>query len=95
VLVDVSASLRPFHGVRALRRAISASLAAFGFTVRMSVAPTGQSAWLLARYRGGHRLSIRSLMRQLPRLPALLVLEARRYADCDRLNPSLETVTRS
>ncbi|AET95130.1 hypothetical protein BYI23_D016200 (plasmid) [Burkholderia sp. YI23] len=81
VLVDVSASLRLFGGVRALRRAIRASLSAFGFTVRMSVAPTGQSAWLMARYRGGRRLSIRSLMRQLPRLPALLVLEARRYAD--------------
>ncbi|WP_445344351.1 Y-family DNA polymerase, partial [Caballeronia arationis] len=78
VLVDVSASLRLFGGVRALRRAIRSSLAAFGFTVRTSVAPTGQGAWLMARYRGGLRLSIRSLMRQLPRLPALLVLEARR-----------------
>lgn len=36
VLVDVSASLRLFGGVRALRRAIRASLAAFGFTVRIS-----------------------------------------------------------
>ena len=81
VLVDVSASLRLFGGIRAIRRAIRKSLAAFGFTVRTSVAPTGQGAWLMSRYRGGQRLSIRSFERQLSVLPALLVPETRRFAD--------------
>ncbi|KDR38985.1 DNA polymerase [Caballeronia glathei] len=81
VLVDVSASLRLFGGIRAIHRAIRKSLAAFGFTVRTSVAPTGQGAWLMSRYRGGQRLSIRSFERQLSVLPALLVPETRRFAD--------------
>jgi protein ImuB len=81
VLVDVSASLRLFNGVRSIVRAIRAALGAFGYTVQTSVAPTGQAAWLMARYRGGQRLSVRSLERQLPGLPALLVPEARRYGD--------------
>ncbi|MDR5777137.1 MULTISPECIES: DNA polymerase Y family protein [unclassified Caballeronia] len=81
ILMDMSASLRLFHGARALRRALRGSLHAFGFTVQVSVAPTGQGAWLLARYRGGRRLSIRSFLRQLPSLPAMLLPEARRFAD--------------
>lgn len=81
VLVDVSASLRLFGGIRSILRLIRGALAAFGFTVQTSTAPTGQAAWLMARYRGGQRLSIPSFERQLRRLPALLVPEARRFAD--------------
>ncbi|MDR5799009.1 MULTISPECIES: Y-family DNA polymerase [Caballeronia] len=81
ILVDISASLRLFGGIRAIRRAMRASLAAFGFTVQIGVAPTGEAAWLMARFRGGQRLSVRSLMRQLPALPALLIPDTRRYSD--------------
>lgn len=81
VLVDVSASLRLFRGVRAIKRAVRTMLAAFGCTVRIGIAPTGEAAWLMARFRGGQRLSNRSLMRYLPSLPAMLVPEARRFSD--------------
>jgi protein ImuB len=81
VLVDVSASLRLFGGIRAILRAIRDAIGAFGYTFQTSVSPTGQGAWLLARYRGGNRLSVKSLKRELGRLPALLVLEARRFCD--------------
>jgi len=81
VLVDVSASLRLFGGIRSILRAIRDAIGAFGYSFQTSVSPTGQGAWLLARYRGGNRLSVKSLKRQLGRLPALLVLEARRFCD--------------
>ncbi|CAB3810085.1 Protein ImuB [Paraburkholderia ultramafica] len=81
VLIDVSASLRLFGGIRSILRAIRGALNAFGYSVQTSVAPTGQGAWLMARYRGGRRLSVRSFKLQLARLPALLVPDARRFAD--------------
>jgi protein ImuB len=47
----------------------------------MSVAPTGQGAWMLAKR--GHRrvLKMRSLERELDSLPYLVVPEVRRFAD--------------
>ncbi|MFM0416927.1 Y-family DNA polymerase [Paraburkholderia aromaticivorans] len=81
VLVDVSASLRLFGGIRSILRAIRDAIGAFGYSFKTSVSPTGQGAWLLARYRGGNRLSVKSLRRQLGHLPALLVLDARRFSD--------------
>ena len=59
VLVDVSASLRLFGGIRSLRRMARRVADAIGVTATISVAPTGQAAWLLARYRGGAALSPR------------------------------------
>lgn len=41
VLVDVSASLRLFGGVRALRREVRATLDALAVTARLGLAPTG------------------------------------------------------
>ncbi len=81
VLVDVSASLRLFGGIRSILREIRDAIGAFGYTLQTSVSPTGQAAWLMARYQGVNRLSVRSLERQLARLPALLVPEARRFGD--------------
>ncbi|MCX4175617.1 MULTISPECIES: Y-family DNA polymerase [Paraburkholderia] len=81
VLVDVSASLRLFGGVRAVIRGMKRAGEAIGVTTTISVAPTGEGAWLLARRRGGRALSQQSLLRGLSRLPALMLPPARKYAD--------------
>ena len=65
VLVDVSASLRLFGGIRSLRRTARRVADAIGVTATISVAPTGQAACLLARYNGGTALSHNSLSRTL------------------------------
>lgn len=52
IIADVSASLRLFGGIRALRQRIRATLAASGMTARLSLAPTGTAAALLARAGG-------------------------------------------
>ena len=81
VLVDITASIRLFGGVPRICRAMKHIVEAIGLTSRMSVAPTGQGAWLLAR-RGAKRvLKIRSLERALEPLPFEVVPELRRYAD--------------
>ena len=69
VLVDVSASLRLFGGIRSLRRIARRVADAIGVSATISVAPTAQAAWLLARYRGGAHLFLDSLRRGLVRLP--------------------------
>lgn len=81
VLVDVSASLRLFGGIRALRRGVFHVVQTFGVTARISIAPTGQAAWLLARSRGGVALSVRSALRAIGRVPISVLPAARRYAD--------------
>jgi protein ImuB len=81
VLVDVSASLRLFGGIRSLRRMARRIADAIGVTAAISIAPTGQAAWLLARYQGGAHLSHDSLARGLARLPVNLPPPARRHLD--------------
>ncbi|WP_176060206.1 DNA polymerase Y family protein [Paraburkholderia sp. BCC1876] len=81
VLIDVSASLRLFGGVRALLRAMKRIAEAIGVTATFGVAPTGEGAWLLARRGGGRALSQRSLLRALSALPVALLPPARKYAD--------------
>lgn len=81
VLVDVSASLRLFGGIQSVRRMARRVADAIGVTATISVAPTGQSAWLLARYRGGVALSHASLSRALAGLPVSLPTPARRHLD--------------
>lgn len=81
VLVDVSASLRLFGGVRALLQAMRRVAETVGVTASFGVAPTGAGAWLLARNGGGRALSQRSLSRVLSALPILLLPPARKYAD--------------
>ncbi len=81
VLVDVSASLRLFGGIRSLRRMARRVADAIGVTATISVAPTGQAAWLLARYRGGATLSHDSLARALASLPVSLPAPARRHLE--------------
>jgi protein ImuB len=81
VIVEVGASLRLFGGVRALCRQARAILVALGFTARIGVAPTGQGAWLLARYGNRRVMRLASLERVLSPLPMLSVSEVRPFAD--------------
>jgi protein ImuB len=83
VVVDVSASLRLFGGILRICHQIRKIVDAVGVSVsvRMSVAPTGQGAWMLAK-RGRRRvLKMRSLERELDALPYLVVPEIRQFAD--------------
>ena len=72
LLLDISASLSAFGGRLALCRRIRDSIQALGFTPQLSMAPTAQGAWLLARHRRRmQRRSLRlaSLQRRLDGLP--------------------------
>ncbi|WP_459906648.1 Y-family DNA polymerase [Caballeronia sp. HLA56] len=81
IIVDVTASLRLFGGIVHVCRQIRETVKTIGVTARMSVAPTGQGAWLLAKC--GHRrvLKMRSLERHLGELPFMLVPEVRSFAE--------------
>jgi protein ImuB len=86
VIVEVGASLRLFGGLLSLCRQAKSMLNTFGLTARISAAPTGQGAWLLAKYgqeHGGARrvLQLASLERALLPLPMLAVPEIRPFAD--------------
>jgi protein ImuB len=81
VIVEVGASLRLFGGLRALTRQAKAVLDTFGVTARVSVAPTGQGAWLLAHAGNRRLLQLPSLDRALSALPLLAVPEIRPFAD--------------
>ncbi len=81
VLLDVTASLRLFRGIRALRCRVRDVVASFGVSTAVSVAATGPAAWMVARgLRGGLALSARSLCRALARVPLAVAPNARRYA---------------
>ncbi|RQQ88732.1 DNA polymerase Y family protein [Burkholderia stagnalis] len=80
VLLDVTASLRLFHGVRALRQRVRDAVASFGVSASVSVASTGPAAWMVARgLRGGLALSARSLQRALARVSLAVAPPARPY----------------
>ena len=81
VLVDVSASLRLFGGVRTIRRRICNTARALGFTAAIGCAPTAQGSWLLARAGGGTALKADSLERQLAALPVGTLPPARPYLE--------------
>ncbi|QCP54489.1 DNA polymerase Y family protein [Trinickia violacea] len=81
VLAEVSASMRLFGGLRKLRRRAREAVVAFGLTVQLSLAPTGEAAWLLARSIGGVALSRRSVERAFQRVNVLTLPLARRHAE--------------
>jgi protein ImuB len=83
LLLDVSASLRAFGGRLALCRLVRATLRMLGFSARLSMAPTAQGAWLLARARGRRRRMVKlpTLQRRLDVLPFAVLPEARPHAD--------------
>lgn len=81
VLADVTASVRLFGGLRALRQQMRRAIAGFGVTCITSIATTAEAAWLLARTGGGVALGERSQGRALARVPVTAVPAARRYAE--------------
>jgi protein ImuB len=81
VVVEVGASLRLFGGLLALCREAKAVLATLGLSARISAAPTGQGAWLLAKYGNRRVLKLASLEQRLSVLPMDAVPEIRRFAD--------------
>jgi protein ImuB len=85
VIVEVGASLRLFGGLLSLCRQAKTILDTLGLTARISAAPTGQGAWLLAKHgrgAGAQRvLQLASLERVLSPLPMLAVPEIRPFAD--------------
>ncbi|KVM78464.1 DNA polymerase Y family protein [Burkholderia stagnalis] len=86
LVVDVGPSLRLFGGLPSLCRQVRATLAALGYAARLSAAPTGRGAWLLARAAAGRGRTRRrvarqaSLVRALDGLPCVLLPDARPYA---------------
>jgi protein ImuB len=81
VVVEIGASLRLFGGLPALCREAKAVLATLGFTARISAAPTGQGAWLLAKYGNRRVLKLPSLEKRLSMLPMNAVPEIRQFVD--------------
>jgi protein ImuB len=87
LLMDVTASLRAFGGLRPLFRLVRNSVMDLGFTDRLSLAPTAQGAWLLAHAmasprQGRHRVvRIETLTRCLDRLPCILLPSLSPYQD--------------
>lgn len=88
ILMDVTASLRLFGGIRALRAQVRRVLAAFDAAgqatagVSVAVAASGPAAWMLARGGwGGCALTARSLRRALARVPLGVSPPARPFAD--------------
>jgi protein ImuB len=87
LLLDVSASLSAFGGRLALCRRIRESIQALGFTPHVSMAPTAQGAWLLARAvsRDGRRqrrsLRLAGMQRRLDALPFMILPAARPYQE--------------
>ncbi|ANB77697.1 DNA polymerase [Paraburkholderia phytofirmans OLGA172] len=81
VVVEVGASLRLFGGLRALCREAKAVLVTLGLSARISAAPTGQGAWLLAKFGNRRVLKLASLEQRLSQLPMISVPEVRPFAD--------------
>lgn len=81
VVVEVGASLRLFGGLLSLCREAKAVLNTLGFTARVSAAPTGQGAWLLAKHGNRRVLKLASLEHHLSALPMVAVPEVRPFFD--------------
>ena len=81
LVVEIGASLRLFGGLVALCWQARSVLARMGLSARISTAPTGQGAWLLAKFGKGRVLKLTSLEKQLTALPMVSVPEVQRFAD--------------
>ncbi|MFS2117836.1 DNA polymerase Y family protein, partial [Herbaspirillum frisingense] len=81
VLLDVSASLRLFGGMRALCRKIGVTIARIGVSATLSSGVTATGAWMLARYGNVRTLRSRSLQRRLDRLPVVLLSAAQAHLE--------------
>jgi protein ImuB len=80
IVMDVTASLRLFGGIRRVCELMRDVVKSIGVTVRMSVAPTGQGAWLLAKRGRCRVLKMQSLVRNLNALPFTVEQELRPFA---------------
>lgn len=80
VLLDVSASLRLFGGIRALHGSIRETLGALALSGRIGMAPTGSGAWVLARHRR-YALRAERLAQLVAGLPLNTLDEARAHQD--------------
>ncbi|WP_422982160.1 Y-family DNA polymerase [Undibacterium sp. Ji50W] len=82
ILIDISASLSLFGGIRALRKRIQATMQALGLTANTGIAPVARAAWLFARLAaqkkrvGKHVLGLKKLSLHLDRLPVGLLAAA-------------------
>jgi protein ImuB len=81
VVVEVGASLRLLGGLLALCREVKAVLGTLGLSARVSTAPTGRGAWLLARSGNRRVLKLASLEQRLSVLPLLTVPDMRRFGE--------------
>lgn len=87
IVIDVTASLRLFGGIVRLCHQMRNIVDAIGVTARLSTAPTGQGAWLLAKsarnaHLGKRRvLKMDSLERKLGTLPFQAAPEVRAFTD--------------
>jgi protein ImuB len=77
LLIDISASLRLFGGIRRVCRRIRQTVEQLGLSVYLGCAPTAQAAWLLAQNGGARVLSMRTTIRLADRLPLHLLPAAR------------------
>jgi protein ImuB len=81
LLIDVSASLRLFGGIRRLCGRIRHTVSRLGLSASLACAPTAQAAWLLARNGGARALSMRTLTRLIDRLPLHLLPAAKPHRE--------------
>lgn len=87
ILIDVSASLRLFGGIRALLKRIQHSMRMLGFTATTGIAPISSAACLLARQAarksrpGLYILSLKRLAQRLDNLPVALLAAALPLSD--------------
>ena len=87
ILMEVTASLRLFGGIRALRSQVRRIVARAcgggpGSPPVLAVAACGPAAWMLARSgRGGSALGVRSLARALAQVPLDVAPPARPFAE--------------
>ncbi len=83
LLLDVSASLSLFGGVRRLYRRVRSTLEGLGLAAQISTAPTALGAWLLAARPAQQRriLQLNTLGKRLDALPCSYLPATRPYRD--------------
>ncbi len=88
LVIDVSASLRAFGGMRRLFRLVQNGVLELGFTVVISMAPTAQGAWLLAhagarssRRKRRRVVRMETLMQALNQVPCSVLPSLHPYQD--------------
>jgi protein ImuB len=81
IVLEVSASLRLFGGVRSLYRQVHSTLEAFGCSFSVSIAPTAFGAWLLSHTHRRRTLKRETLERHLAPLSVTLLPSTHRYRE--------------